>query len=161
MGILNYTTEIAVETTILDIEKILAKGGVDKILKEYDGAGNILAVSFMVKTEQGNLPFKLPMNAKAVLAVLNKQTEEYRSTKSGRERVVPRKFYNDLEQARKVGWRIIKDWLEAQMALYQLQMVKIQEIFLSYMIGIDGKTLYENLEQKGFKSYLLEDKHEN
>jgi len=46
------------------------------------------------------------------------------------------------------------------MALYQLQMVKIQEIFLSYMIGIDGKTLYENLEQKGFKSYLLEDKHD-
>jgi len=59
MGILNYTTEIAVETTILDIEKILAKGGADKILKEYDGAGNILAVSFMVKTEQGNLPFKI------------------------------------------------------------------------------------------------------
>lgn len=158
MGILNYTTKIAVEITIAEIEKILAKGGADKILKDYDGAGNVTAVSFMVKTEQGNLPFKLPMNAKAVLTILNKQTFEFEGVGYKKHRVIPKKFYNDLEQARKVGWRIIKDWLEAQMALYSLQMVKIQEIFLPYIIGIDGKTLYEHLEQKGFEGYLLEDK---
>ena len=63
-----------------------------------------------------------------------------------------------MEQARRVGWRIIKDWLEAQMALLELNMVKIQEVFLPYIIGIDGKTIYEKLESKGFSGYLLEEK---
>ena len=98
------------------------------------------------------------MNGRAVMQAINDQTQQFKKTKYGKERVISKKFFNDLDQARRVGWRIIKDWLEAQMALNSLNMVKIQEIFLPYIIGIDGKTLYEHIEQKGFKDYLLEDK---
>ena len=43
------------------------------------------------------------------------------------------------------------DWLEAQLALYFLQMVKIEEIFLPYMYNQrTGKTMFQMLEEKGF-----------
>lgn len=53
------------------------------------------------------------------------------------------------EQAERVAWRILKDWVEAQMALLDIEMVKLQEIFLPY-IELNGKTIYQALEQKQF-----------
>jgi len=161
MAILNYTTKIAVETTISEIEKLLSDSGVNKILKEYDKDGKIEAISFIIETEKGKLPFKLPMNVKAVMQTINNQTGEYRRQKSrngsyGQQvRVVPQSMYNDYDQARRVGWRIIRDWLEAQLTLFFLQMVKIEEIFLPYMYNEKtGKTMFQMLEEKGFDKLI-------
>lgn len=153
---MNYTTQIKVEKTIGEIEKMLAEAGARKILKDYDGAGTVIAVSFMIDTKQGMVPVKLPMNARAVMQVINNQTEQFRGSGYNKKRVVPKSMYNNMDQAKRVGWRIIKDWLEAQLALISLEMVKIQEIFLPYIIGIDGKTVFEQIEKKGFEGYLLE-----
>ena len=155
MPILNYTTEIPVERTVTEIEKLLAQSGAEKILKEYDGNGGVLSISFRIQTERGSLSFKLPMNEQAVMQVINNQTGEYKRTKYGQQRIIPRKFYNDKEQARRVGWRIIKDWLEAQLALFFLQMVKIEEIFLPYMYNErTGQTMFQMLEKRDFKLQL-------
>lgn len=151
MALLNYTTSIAVEKTIAEIEKMLAESGAQKILKDYDGAGNVTTISFMIETSKGVIPFKLPMNTRAVMQVLNNQTEEFVKSGRNRRRVVPTKFHNDMDQARRIGWRILKDWLEAQLALLFLQMVKIEEIFLPYMYNEkEDKTMFEMLEEKGF-----------
>ena len=160
LGILNYTTQIKVEKTIGEIESILASHGANKILKEYDGSGNIEAISFVINTKHGHMPVKLPMNVRAVMQVINNQTEEFTGPTYKRRRVVPVRMKNDFDQARRVGWRIIKDWLEAQLALISLDMVKIEEIFLPYIIGIDGKTLYEKINDQGFKGFLIEDQRE-
>lgn len=157
MALLNYTTQIPVEKTISEIEAILSKNKAQKILKDYDGAGNVSAISFMIQWENKFIPIKLPMNLKAVMQVINNQTNQFKKGSYGRQsRIVPKSMYNDMDQARRVGWRIIKDWVESQMALYELQMVKLQEIFLPYIVGIDGKTLYEHIENNQFKGYLLE-----
>jgi len=165
MGILNYTTSIPVEKTISEIEKMLAQSGASKILKEYDNEGIIESISFTIITEKGELPFKLPMQGDKVLQVLKNQSGEYRKQKSrtggyGQQvRIVPEKYINK-EQANRVGWRIIKDWLEAQLALLFLQMVKIEEIFLPYMYNKDiGKTMFQMLEEKGLDK-LIEQKKE-
>lgn len=150
MGLLNYTTKIPVEKTIAEIEKMLANSGAEKILKDYDDKGNVIAVSFIINTEQGKLPFKLPMNVEAVLQTLKNQSGEYKRTGYRQRRVVPQSMVSK-EQAGRVGWRIIKDWLEAQLAIYFLQMVKIEEIFLPYMYNAkSGKTMFQMLEEKGF-----------
>jgi len=161
MAILNYTTKISVETTISEIEKLLSESGANKILKEYDNDGKISSISFVISTEKGNLPFRLPINVKAVMQVINNQTGEYRTQKSRtggygqKVRAVPQSMYNDYDQARRVGWRIIKDWLEAQLALFFLQMVKIEEIFLPYMYNEKtGKTMFEMLEEKNFNMQI-------
>lgn len=55
-----------------------------------------------------------------------------------------------LTQAERVAWRILKDWVEAQMALLDIEMVRFEEIFLPYIETKNGRTVYERLEEKQF-----------
>jgi len=49
----------------------------------------------------------------------------------------------DREQAERVAWRIVKDWVEAQMAILESEMVQMDEIFLPYMVNNNGQTFFE------------------
>ena len=48
-----------------------------------------------------------------------------------------------LEQAQRVAWRIVKDWLEAQLAIIETEMVTLDQVMLPYMQGDNGQTVYE------------------
>ena len=148
-ALLNFSTSISVEKTVGEIEIGLAKAGADAIMKEYDGVGNIVAVSFRIKTPDGHLPFKLPMNVLAIQQVLKNQH------KAGK---IDNRF-TDLDQARRVGWRIIKDWVEAQLAIIETTMVCIEQVFLPYATGHDGRTFYEHY-LKNRSEFMLESKEE-
>ena len=64
-------------------------------------------------------------------------------TEQSREGKIPRRFVT-REQAARVGWRIIKNWLEAQLALIETQMVSLAQVMLPYMqVGQTGQSLYE------------------
>ncbi len=125
MPLLNYTTKIDTFTTIGQIQGMLAKHGAKKILHEYDDNVRVVAVSFMIDTPVGMQAIKLPANVSAVQKVLTKQ-----------------KVKCDYAQAERVAWRIIKDWVEAQMAILESEMVTLDQIFLPYMIDNKGNTVY-------------------
>jgi hypothetical protein len=56
---------------------------------------------------------------------------------------VPTKFQTP-EHAERVTWRIIKDWVEAQMALIRTEMVTLDQVMLPYMVDItSGRTIFE------------------
>lgn len=133
MALLNYTTSIEASKTVSEIQKILAKHGAKSILIDYDTEGLVEALSFRVTTPQGDAGIKLPVNPDTVLTVLTRQC---------RLGKVPNRYVN-RPQAVRVAWRIIKDWVEAQMAILETEMVKMEQIFLPYVIGRDGRTLYE------------------
>src|SRR4029077_4711279 len=57
-------------------------------------------------------------------------------------------------QAVRTAWRIVKDWVEAQMALVQTQMVTTAEVFLPYAVMRDGRTLAQHAQAN--PSFLLE-----
>ena len=126
MPLLNYTTKVDVYTTLGAIQGQLVKHGAKKIMQDYDDDGRITALAFMVDTPTGPRGIRLPANVEAVHAVLTRQ-----------------KVKCDREQAERVAWRIVKDWVEAQMAILESEMVQMDEIFLPYMIGSTGKTLFE------------------
>ena len=115
MPLLNYTTKVDVYTTIGAIQGQLVKHGAKKIMQEYDDAGRITALSFQIDTPNGLRGIKLPANAEPVRRVLAKQ-----------------KVKCDVEQSERVAWRIIKDWVEAQMAILESEMVQMDEIFLPF-----------------------------
>ena len=69
---------------------------------------------------------RLPANIEAVQRVLIQQ-----------------KVNCDKAQAARVAWRIVKDWVEAQMAILESEMVDMDEIFLPYMLNSSGDTVYE------------------
>lgn len=95
------------------------------------------ALSFLVDTPAGPRGIRLPANADAVHTVLKRQKVKY-----------------DREQAERVAWRIVKDWVEAQMAILESEMVQMDEIFLPYMVNSSGETLFEAYRNKQF---LLEE----
>lgn len=126
MPLLNYTTKVDVHTTIGEIQRQLVKHGAKRIMCDYDDGCNIVALTFMINTPSGMRGIRLPANVDAVQKVLKKQ-----------------KVKADREQAERVAWRIVKDWIEAQMAILESEMVQMDEVFLPYMINGNGQTLFE------------------
>jgi hypothetical protein len=136
MAIANYTTSVSAIKTVGEIQGILVGHGARSILINYAANGVVESLSFIVKTPYGDMPIRLPTDAKAVLRVMEEQG-------------VPRRYLTD-EQAVKVAWRIVKDWVRAQMAILETEMVKMEQIFLPYIMITDAQTLYETMVDKKF-----------
>ena len=141
MPLLNYTTQIEATKTVGEIQGILAGHGAKSILIDYSNDGQIEALAFKVLTPQGDIGIRLPIDPDAVLKVLTEQN------RLGR---VPRRYIN-RPQAVRVAWRIVKDWVAAQMAILETEMVRMEQIFLPYVMTRSGKTLYEALAQRHFQ----------
>lgn len=139
MAILNYTTTVDSFKTVSEIEYILMKHKAKSIMKNYDGE-SITGLSFLIDTGTQQIPVRLPVKVDECLLVLKSERKEN-----------PRKQIKDTrEQAERVAWRILKDWVEAQMALLDIEMVRFEEIFLPYIETKNGQTVYERLEERQF-----------
>jgi hypothetical protein len=134
MPLLNYTTTIAAGKTVLEIQSILAKSGAKAILAEYE-KGEVVALSFVIRTQFGDRPFKLPVDTERTLAVLKRQWRD--------GKLAPR--YAVADHAQRVSWRILKDWLEAQLALIETEMVTLDQVLLPYMTTDSGQSVYEQM----------------
>lgn len=134
MALLNYTTTIAVDKTMGEIMGLLSRQGARSLLVDYDGQGNPTALSFLIETPAGERGFKLPANVEGVFKTLTRQYE----------RGQVRRGFVTREQASRVGWRILKDWIEAQLAIIQAGMVTLEQVMLPYLqVDQSGRTLYE------------------
>lgn len=128
MPLLNYTTQIDVEKTISEIQKLLSSHGAQKIMTDYED-GYVKALSFLIMVNDKPIGFRLPTDWKPVLQVMEEQR-------------VTRKLLTQ-DQAVRVAWRIVKNWIEAQMAIIDTKMVRIQDVFLPYAVTKSGHTLAE------------------
>jgi hypothetical protein len=136
MGLKNYTTTIDPEQTISEIQRLLSDYGVSAMMTEYDGR-QVAAVSFRMNVEGKDMAFRLPCNWRAVREVFSEQ---------GITRGDLKHKDHDLDnQAIRTAWRIIRDWIDAQLALVAVNMVTVPQIFLPYTIMRDGRTLSEHV----------------
>lgn len=135
MAILNYSTIIDPEQTIGEIQKLMSKHGVTAMMTEYDGP-RVAAVSFQMMIKDKKVGYKLPCNWRSVHQVFKEQGIPY----------IKHKDKNIENQAVRTAWRVIKDWIEAQLALVEINMVTIPQVFLPYTIMRDGRTLTEHVE---------------
>jgi len=135
MAILNYTTKIKSDKTASEIQAILGKAGAQAVMSEYKD-GEVSAISFRFEMDGQLLSFLLPINKEGVLRAL--------------ERDCKQRFVNP-EQASRTAWRIIKDWVEAQMALVDANQADVVEVFLSHLQKENGKTIYQSIKEGGFK----------
>ena len=127
MPILNYTTKVDVHISLGEIQGQLAKHGARRIVTDYDDSGEVTSISFIIDTPNGMNAVRLPANVEAVKKVLENQ-----------------KVKCDMVQARRVAWRILKDWVLAQMAILESAMVTMDQIFLPYMVnGATDETVYD------------------
>lgn len=136
MPLLNYTTTISVEKTAAQIVAILAGHGATNVMMTYDN-GQVVGIAWRIDRQPNPMSFQLPVNITAVYGVLTKQ------------RILMSDADKRCKQAARTGWRILKDWVEAQMALLETEMVQFEEIFLPYMLSGD-QTLYQVLAAQAF-----------
>lgn len=127
MALKNYTTEIDAGKTVGEIQAILAKHGITSIQIEYDKgqATGVKFAAFLLGQPQW---FHLDCNVDAVLAVL----------KAGG---APPKFQT-REQAFRVGWRIMKDLIDAQLAAVSIKQIELAQAFFGFAIDGQGQNAY-------------------
>jgi hypothetical protein len=145
MAIKNYTSDKPIERIFAELQQTLGTHGAKHISFEYGDDGKIQGVAFTIKVHDRFIPIKLPARVEQAQAVLKKQWDEgIISHKRGKENTY------GYEQAYRVAWRNILDWVQAQMALLEIGIAKLEEIFLPYMQDRDGVTFFERMEQRGF-----------
>lgn len=125
MPIKNYTTKVPAAQSVAEIVGTLAAHGAMKIQQDYD-AGKPISIAFMIDTPAGLRGFLLPSSADRVRSVLLRQNVKATD-----------------DQAERVAWRILRDWVMAQMAILETEMVSIDQVMLPYMVDDQGKTVYE------------------
>lgn len=136
MAIKNYTTKVPASRSIEEIQVALVKAGAVGVLYEYEqGTGRIAALKFLLPVQDKKVGFSLPVQWRMFQAVLKK------------DRI---KRWDDEDYCYRVAWRCIRDWVLAQMALYETQMVELPQVFLPFAAGKDGKTLYEQIATGNF-----------
>jgi len=150
MSLKNYSTTISAVQTIMEIEDILSRHKVTDIWKIYDTEGSIIALNFVVYTEFGKLAFKLPVNVEAVGYILKNDKKNKRINLSKNQ-------VGDKAVAQRIAWRIIKDWIDSQMALVDISMVKLEEVFLPYVYDFKkNQSLYEAFKERKYAGLLME-----
>jgi hypothetical protein len=125
--LLNYTTEIAPAKTAGEIVGILAAKGAKSVNMDYAN-GEPVALWFKIEVNGQDISFRLPCNVEGAERAL-------------RRTAPPR--YQNKEQAKRTAWRIVKDWVEAQMAVIECEQIELGEAFLPYAVMDDGRTMYE------------------
>lgn len=134
MPIANYTTKVPVSRSVMLIQEILSANGAMAIMMDYE-AGDPCAVTFRIDKGDHQLGFRLPCDWKKTLAVLNRSK-------------IP-SFFKRNDQAKRVAWRCVHDWIRAQLALVEIGAVELDQVMLPYLITNNGLTLYERISSNG------------
>lgn len=136
MAIKNYTTKLSALQSVAKIQESLISHGAAGIQMMYDADKRISSLAFMLPIKGGkNLSFKLPCEWRKFQQVLVNQDI--------------RRSQED-EYCYRVAWANLKDWVLAQMALYETEIVDMPQIFLPFMNVKGDKTLYEQLAGNQF-----------
>lgn len=141
VGTLNYTTTIAATKTVVEMQALLATHGASRISVDYAN-GVPAALSFLLVTPHGERAFTLPANVDAMHRLLQQQD------RAGKLRSGAKATRSSREQAERVAWRVMKDWLAAQLALVESQMAGLDQVMLPYLHVDGSRTLYEAYRER-------------
>lgn len=143
MPLLNYTTTCTVERTVAKIQHLLVKAGARGVAYTYDDDSLLIGMSFIARATYGDQGYSLPANVDRVRAVLLRQK-------------VPAR-YSTAEHAARVAWRILQDWMAAQLALIETETVGLDQVMLPYAhADAQGTTVYERFVEQRSAPVALE-----
>ena len=135
----NYLSDMPVKDSLGMIHEALAAHGARRILNDYGERGQITAISFEIIVNGQSLAFTLPNRFERVMSLVEAAWREMGKSLAGDAL---------REQALKTSWANIRDWVLAQMALIDSQVVKTEEVFFPYLLEEGGQTAYERFEQR-------------
>ena len=111
----NYTTTVPASRTVGEMQAALAKRGAAAVAITYGPGGNPAGMTFMLRGSH----FQLPVDVDAMHRLLRRETSGKRAERAHAERV---------------AWRVVKDWLNAQLSLVDAGMTGLDEVMLPYLV---------------------------
>lgn len=141
--LMNYTTTVPAEKSIMEIEHLLVSLGARRITKDHATDGEVTAFIFAFPSDNGAfIPFRMPCESERVATVLLQSYKKlHRDTKK-----------KISQQANRAAWRIMLDWIRAEHAKILLNQVHPMQPFLAYAWNESkGKTLFDVVQESNFK----------
>lgn len=142
MTIANYTTDVSEYHSVQEITRLLVSASVSAIATEYDEKQLPSGITFKVTLDNVAFAYRLPCNWRGTLQCLKNDPK----VRSG---------WRTEEHARRVSWRVLRDWIRAQLALIEAGAVTVDQVMLPYAITANGKTVYERMIAEGPKYLSL------
>jgi hypothetical protein len=133
MTIYMETTKVPPERSASEITSLLVRAGARQLLMEYDKAGKLTGLKFMLEIRGRPVPFALPARTDAVFKYLQTQRKRGRGGKEDQDR----------EQSERIAWRQLLRWVQAQIAMIEIGMVEAGEVFLPYVEVEPGVTAWQ------------------
>jgi hypothetical protein len=137
-NILNYTTGVAADVSAGFIMGLLGRKGANSISQHFEN-GKLSGISFVFPVGGVAVTFQLPARESGVLAFMLK-SESWNTRRGCNEAQYTEKL---RERASRIAWRILKDWVEAQIAMVETEQAEMGEVFMPYAIVNDGQTMYD------------------
>jgi len=143
MSLYMETTKIAAERTAGEIQQLLAQAGASQIVTEYGSAREITGLRWTMELHGQTIPFAMPVRVQPVYEALRKRI-------SPRNRA--KKEDQVQDQAKRVAWRQLLRWVQAQLAMIETGMVRPEEVFMPYIEIAPGRTMFQQLTETKFKA---------
>jgi hypothetical protein len=129
------TTKKEPEETAAEIQKVLKKHGLKKFMFDYED-GEMTGCIFTIQYHDKEIPIRLPIKWEPLWVMAQRGETKYAKT---------------LEQVKRVAWRQVLRWIESQLALVELDMVEMTEVFLPYIMINPKTTMYQKFVKDGPK----------
>lgn len=137
------STEIDPQRTIGEIQSYLVRMGALQVLTSYDPkTREPIGLCFTLDIKGMSIPFKLPARVDPIFKIIHGDG-------------LKRNRLNDTEQAKRVAWRQLYRWIQAQVALIETGMVEAAEVFYPYLQVSPEQTVYERAITDGVERLAL------
>ena len=143
------TTEIPAQRTIGEIQSLLVRAGALQVLTSYDPkTREPSGLCFTLDVKGMTIPFKLPARIEPIYKIIHGDSWNRDKAK-------------DMEQAKRVAWRQLYRWIQAQVALIECGMVETAEVFYPYLQINPEQTVYERAIADGIERLALMENNES
>jgi len=139
------TTEVPAEKTAGEVISELVKAGANQINTEYDN-GAIVGLRWIMRIAGQDALFAMPARIEPIYNILLKRAKNG-SQWYGR----PEQIENLHQKARRVAWRQLLRWTQAQLAMIECGMAEAGEVFFPYLQTPAGTSIFDTYKEHGMK----------
>jgi hypothetical protein len=144
-GPLNWTTKIRAKVTAQECVGMLVDHGAERAgltVKDRRPVG----IEFQISTKWGLRHYALPVDVDASQALLFQAIDEGRIVPGGGGRT--RAQLTSREHAEDVAWRVMRDWLEVQIAMIEAGLATMERLLLSWQLVAPGQDMFDALDEQ-------------
>ena len=135
------TTGIDAGRSAAEIVGELVKAGATAVNTDYED-GEIVGLRWVMKVRGVDQLFSMPVRVAPVEKLLLSRRKGFIDAEA-RQRI--------HEQARRVAWRQLLRWTQAQMAMIQCGMAESGEVFFAYLQSPGGASIFEVFAEQGLR----------